>query len=85
MKTFNRFARAAAFTALALISQAAWAAGSVDASGSVGLGSGVPVGASVGVGVSSAMGGVGKKGMPPLVRCPAPPLFLPFGATAPTP
>ena len=30
MKTFNRFARAAAFTALALISQAAWAAGSIE-------------------------------------------------------
>lgn len=30
MKTFNRFARAAAFTALALVSQAAWAAGSIE-------------------------------------------------------
>ncbi|MGE0652823.1 MAG: DUF411 domain-containing protein, partial [Alphaproteobacteria bacterium] len=30
MKTFNRLARAAAFTALALISQAAWAAGSIE-------------------------------------------------------
>ncbi len=30
MKTFNRFARAAAFTALALMSQAAWAAGSIE-------------------------------------------------------
>ena len=29
MKTFNRLARVATFTALALISQAAWAAGSV--------------------------------------------------------
>ena len=30
MKTFNRFARAAAFTTLALVSQAAWAAGSIE-------------------------------------------------------
>jgi hypothetical protein len=30
MKTMNRFARATAFTALALISQAAWAAGSIE-------------------------------------------------------
>lgn len=30
MKTLNRFARAAAFTALALASQAAWAAGTIE-------------------------------------------------------
>ena len=30
MKTFNRLARVATFTALALISQAAWAAGSIE-------------------------------------------------------
>lgn len=30
MKTFNRIARAAAFTALALVSQAAWAAGTIE-------------------------------------------------------